>query len=85
MEHPLTPVGKPRRVRDVLHQISAKHLAVLEENENIEHCCRKAKDHTVELFKTHPDLKEANLMILTCQCGRKHHRIAAGPGQTSAA
>ena len=81
-QHTLTPVGKARRVRDVLHQISAKHLSVLEDNATIAPCCRQAKEHTVELFKTHPDLKEANLMVLTCKCGRKHRRIAAGPGSS---
>jgi hypothetical protein len=76
----LVPHGLRRKVKDVLGQMSAKHIDSLESNSGVDACCRKAKDHEVQLFKTDPALKEANVMILFCSCGARHIRLAAGPG-----
>lgn len=80
---PLIPVGEKRKVRDVLDQISAKQLDALENNAALQPCCRNAKQHDVELFKTHDDAPGPDLMVLTCSCGRRHFRMAGGGGKTT--
>lgn len=75
-------VSHKRRVRDVIGNLSAKHLAALEDNPKLNDCCRKPKDHMVQLFKTHDDAPGPDLMVLECgTCARKHYRLVVGGGQ----
>ena len=72
--------GAKRPVKEILGRIPAKYLTDLEDNTRLKACCRKAKNHQVELFKTHEEAEGADMMVMECTCGRKHYRAAAGRG-----
>ena len=76
-----TQVGERKKVRDILRQLAAHHLSSIEENEKLNPCCRKVKDHDVSFYRTHIDAEKPDLMIFQCQCGRSHYRLACGGGK----
>lgn len=75
--------GPAVSVRDVLREMPAHYVAAMEDNDKLRPCCRKAKDHTVQLFKTHEDAPGPDLAVFVCSCGRKHYRAAVAPGKAT--
>src|SRR3990167_925998 len=75
---PLIPVEQKNKVRNVMDRIPAKVIDAFEGNPGLKPCCKNVRDHDIELFKTHEELVTPNMAIITCSCGRKHYRAAAG-------
>lgn len=67
----------------VLKKIPAAYLRALQDNPDLNACCRDVtQQYTYQAFKTDDALEKPNLAVFTCTaCGRKHYRGAIGPGK----
>jgi hypothetical protein len=50
----------------------------LEQNQQIQSCCRHPENHEVEARKSHKDEEAPDIYLFYCQCGRKHTRWLVG-------
>lgn len=74
-------VMKARALLECLSIIPAKYLWAQISNDKLEECCRDPENLTLEIRKTLPEIKEPDLYVMECGCGRKHRRVLFQPGQ----
>jgi hypothetical protein len=78
VNNPHVLMGAKKKVREVSHKISAKHLMKVKDNADLKPCCRKAEDHDVEFMKSASnETDQPDVMVMTCDCGCRHITIGS--------
>jgi len=68
-------------VKKVLSLLPARYIEALEQNQQIQSCCRHPENHEIEAKysnETQRDLGIPDIYIMHCTCGRKHTRFCVG-------
>lgn len=83
VNHVHEKVGETQQMSDpnTLKTLSAHVIENHKKNNNIAACCRDLDNLSMDTYKTHPDLKAPNKIVMTCTCGKKHTRVGAGSDQ----
>jgi hypothetical protein len=60
--------------------VPAYYFEELEQNQQIDSCCRHPENHEIEARKSKDSEPDPDVYIFTCTCGRQHARFCVGGG-----